>query len=190
MGAFPGAGDLHGELWITDSAADQGRVENKGFHKPVTGTAKYLVFFRLRHAAGRIGAAVDGEAAVIPVDEQTRHAHKELADHLGITLYQSNLSVGKVFLGKCMSVFRHGVFLQRRKCLEYFEPYLIFGEAIYKIETGLPPTHMDDSVDYVEIRVHIQFFFQIRHVIRKLTGKVHIMVSFFYCFGSPRIKRQ
>ena len=37
---------------------------------------------------------------------------------------------------------------------------------------------MDDPVDDVEIRVHIQFFFQIRHVIRKLTGKVHIMVSF------------
>ncbi|CCZ61354.1 uncharacterized protein BN544_03684 [Hungatella hathewayi CAG:224] len=65
-----GAGNLHGKLRIADTAADQGRVENKSFHKPVTGTAKHLVLFRFRYAAGRIGAAVDGEAAVISIDKQ------------------------------------------------------------------------------------------------------------------------
>lgn len=52
---------------------DRGGVEYQSFHKP-SGAAHDLVFLRLADAPGGVGAGVDGDTGVVPVDQQAGDA--------------------------------------------------------------------------------------------------------------------
>ena len=113
MGAFSCGQYLHGKLGVTDSSADQGRVENQRLHKTVSGSPHNLVLFRLRYASGRIGAAVKGETVVIPVNKDTGNSCKQLEDNILLLVCQPHFPVRDILFGKIPGILRHGLRLHR-----------------------------------------------------------------------------
>ena len=165
VGAFTGAHDLHGELGITDPAPDQGSVEHKSLYKSVPGSPHHLVLVRLAHASGRIGAAVDGEAFVIAVNEQAGDAGEQLDNHLLRVLHQPDLPVGEVFLGKFVDILGHVLGLQGGEALEDAENGVVLGEAVNKIQAAVTAPYMDHPVNHIKIGGHIQLLVEIVHVV-------------------------
>ena len=87
---------------VTDPSADQGCVEDDGLHKAVPGTPQDLVLIRFRNASGRVGAAVDGNALEISVDEKAGEAGKQLDGDRRFVGFQTGFPVGDIFFGKIM----------------------------------------------------------------------------------------
>ena len=127
MGTFSGLSDLHGEVHVPDPAADQSCVKDQGLHKAVPGAPEHLVFFRLLHAAGRVGAAVDGDAFVIAVDEKAGKAGEKADQDLAFFVLQAGLSIGNVFFRESVGRIRHIVWLYGREALHDPQEHLVLG---------------------------------------------------------------
>ena len=102
MGAFSGLHDLHREIHVPDPAADQGGIEDHGFHEAIPGASEHLVFFGLRDPAGRVSTAVDEDHPVIPVDQETGEAGEELCKDIFIIGLHGGLAVMDVLLCEIM----------------------------------------------------------------------------------------
>ena len=117
MGAFAGLEDFHGKGRVPDPPADQSSIKDQSFHKAVPGTPQDLVLIRFRNASGRVGAAVDGNALEISVDEKAGEAGKQLDGDRRFVGFQTGFPVGDIFFGKIMGVGRHIRVFYRREGL-------------------------------------------------------------------------
>ena len=165
VGAFARGHDLHGQPGIADAPPDQGGVEYQSFHKAVPGAAHDLVFLRLADAPGGVGAGVDGDTGVVPVDQQAGDAGEQLDDHIVVLFDQADLAVGNITLGEPVGVTGHVLLLYGAEHLEDFQQSLILRKAVYKVQAGRPPADVKGPVNHVEVVLHIQLFVEIIDII-------------------------
>ena len=145
---------------------DQGCLEEECLHKPAPGADLDLVLVRLADAPGRIRAAVDGEAFVIPVDEEAGDAGEKLDNHLLRIVHHADFPVGQVLFGKSVGVRRHVLGLDGGECLQDPEYGVVLGKSIDKIQAAIPPAHVDYAVYDVTISNHIQLFVEVSDIVR------------------------
>ena len=120
MGALSGGCDFHGKPGVADTAADQGRIENQGFHKAISGAPHDFILFRFADTAGRIGAAVNRNTFIITVNKEAGHTGQQLDGHILVIGKQSNLAVRNILFGEAVGILWHILRLDGGEYLQNF----------------------------------------------------------------------
>ncbi len=119
---------------ITDPPPHKRRVKHNRLHKPIPGAPEGFVLVRFIHAPGRISAAVNGDACLIPLHKQAGYPGQHIFQHLVKIRYDINLHIGNHGPGKLCGILRHVLLRYLHEGIHDLQHRLIFHEPVYKVE--------------------------------------------------------
>ena len=141
VGAFPRGLDRHDKLRVPDPAANQCGVKNHRLYESVPAAPQHFIFFRLLHAADRIGPDVNKRASGKPLDKQPQVSRQDGGAGRFQPVLIRNFNIGDDSAGKALHIRYilpngRGQF---EKILQHFLHYLVFDHPVHKQEGAAAP---------------------------------------------------
>ena len=151
VGGHPHLHQLHGQMRIAQTAADQRGVAHQRFDEPIPRAAQRPILVRLFHTAGGILPHIHHQCFGKALDHQHRHTRQHPGHQLGLVGTKAHFRVGHKPAGKRRRVldgFQLLCFFGHQKLYNFFHQ-IVFEKAIDKIQRCPPLSEPQTAIQQI-----------------------------------------